>query len=156
MRCPFGQSAKLCQQFAAAQTTECLEWPYTRLESGHGRAWFNGRARKASNVVCELAHGPAPLDKPHAAHICGNAPCCNPAHLRWSSPHENISVDRNNHGRTARGERAGLAKLTDDSIREIRNRYKEGESQQSIADDFDVCQTTISQIVRRKTWAHVE
>jgi DNA-directed RNA polymerase specialized sigma24 family protein len=155
MRCPQGQSLKLCQQFAATQTDECLEWPYARFHHGHGQCWDGKRVRKASNLVCEIVHGPAPADKPFAAHSCGNPSCCNPRHLRWASPYENVQ-DRGQQGRTARGERAGLAKLTDESIRTIRQRYEAGESQQAIADDYDVWQTTVSSIIRRKTWAHVE
>jgi predicted transcriptional regulator len=57
----------------------------------------------------------------------------------------------------ARGEQAGLAKLTDDAVREIRRRYAEGGiSQQQLANEYSVHQTKISAVVTRKTWRHVE
>jgi DNA invertase Pin-like site-specific DNA recombinase len=52
--------------------------------------------------------------------------------------------------------RFGKAKLTDNDIREIRSLYTSGMSQQRIADQFDIHQTAVSGIVRRKNWAHVD
>jgi DNA-directed RNA polymerase specialized sigma24 family protein len=48
-----------------------------------------------------------------------------------------------------------MAKLTDDTVRAIRRRYLDGESQQQIADSLGVTQVTVSLVLRRKTWAHV-
>jgi DNA-directed RNA polymerase specialized sigma24 family protein len=55
----------------------------------------------------------------------------------------------------ARGTRSGMAKLTDDTVREIRAAYAAGESQQRIADRLGIDQTNVSCIVRRLTWRHV-
>lgn len=48
------------------------------------------------------------------------------------------------------------AKLTADDVREIRDRAARGESHRDLAAEFEVAQTTISQAIRRVTWAHVE
>jgi hypothetical protein len=56
-----------------------------------------------------------------------------------------------------RGERHGRAKLTEDDVRAIRRRHAAGGiSQQSLADEYGVKQTVVSQIIRRKRWAHVD
>lgn len=55
----------------------------------------------------------------------------------------------------AKGERIGVSKLTTAKVREIRRRFAEGESQGQLGKAFDVNQTTISLIVRGKTWRHV-
>ena len=56
-----------------------------------------------------------------------------------------------------RGEGHGRAKLTEQDVREIRRRYATGkETQQAIADDFNVGQARVSHVVLRKHWAHVE
>lgn len=50
-----------------------------------------------------------------------------------------------------------MAKLTEDQVREIKIRYgKDGVTQQMLATEFGVAQTKISDIVRGKTWKHVE
>lgn len=59
------------------------------------------------------------------------------------------------HPECYRGERASQAKLTADDVREIRRRAG-SETQRAIADDFGVDPSTISNVVRRKTWGHIE
>ena len=57
--------------------------------------------------------------------------------------------------RWAHGERHSQAKLTEISVREIRNLYmKDRMSQCALAKMFSVCQATIGQILRGITWQH--
>lgn len=56
--------------------------------------------------------------------------------------------------RTVRGEMQGSARLTDESVREIRRRLQ-GETQRAIARRFGVAPATISDIARGRTWRHV-
>jgi transcriptional regulator len=58
-------------------------------------------------------------------------------------------------GTAARGSHNGNAKLTAEQVIQVRARRAAGESQQRIADDFGVSQANISEICRRKVWAHV-
>ena len=53
------------------------------------------------------------------------------------------------------GTKNGRALVTEEQVREIRSRYKTGETQDSLAAAFGVKQTTISQIVLGKIWRHV-
>jgi len=78
---------------------DCLIWPFSRNNYGYGQVGFNGKVRKASRVMCEMVRGPAPLDKPQAAHSCGNGHlgCCNPRHLSWKDNSAN-QKDRRAHG----------------------------------------------------------
>ncbi len=56
-----------------------------------------------------------------------------------------------------RGESNGRAKLSCDDVREIRRLYAVGNStQDALAQKFGVSQFVVSQIIRRKTWTHVE
>lgn len=74
---------------------------------------------------------------------------------------EYITADANvRHARaagvlSAKGAKNNKAKLTEDDVRAIRERYSLGEVQTSLAAAFKVNQTTISLIVRRKGWEHV-
>ena len=56
----------------------------------------------------------------------------------------------------ARGEQNWSAKLTDDDVREIRRRRAAGETGVSLAREFGVVKQMISNIILRKSWAHVE
>jgi hypothetical protein len=87
-----------------------------------------------------------------------------PSHLFEGTKVDN-NADRDAKGRTARGarhwsnlrpeqrlraERHGMVKLTDQQTEQIRARFAAGAiTQQALADEYGVWQTTISYIVRR-------
>lgn len=54
------------------------------------------------------------------------------------------------------GENNPNAKLTEDDVREIRERVSDGETQGDVAEDYPVSPTAVSKIVRREMWADVE
>lgn len=54
------------------------------------------------------------------------------------------------------GAKNGNSKLTDDQVRDIRQLYVDGITQYELADKYGVSQALISNIVRGKTWKHVE
>ena len=58
--------------------------------------------------------------------------------------------------RQVKGEENGKAKLTESYVFDIRSRYVPGVvTMQMLANEYDVHQTTICQIVTGKTWTHV-
>jgi Autographiviridae endonuclease len=59
--------------------------------------------------------------------------------------------------RVLKGAGNGMSKLTIDQVRAIRAAYAAGgRSQQSIADEFGIHQSVVSDIVRREIWQHVD
>ena len=59
-------------------------------------------------------------------------------------------------GTHARGETSGMSKLKDFQVYEIRRLYTlEGLKIKDIAKKFSVNETTISSIVKNKTWKHL-
>jgi hypothetical protein len=73
-----------------------------------------------------------------------------PGNCRWATEKEQR---RNSRGR---GELINTAKLTADQVVEVRRLYLQGGfTQQDLADRFGITQTNISNLIRRKTWAHV-
>jgi hypothetical protein len=68
---------------------ECWEWTRAKDSSGYGSFWFDGSAVMASRMALRLSTGDNPLDK-YACHTCDNPPCCNPNHLFWGDPEENV------------------------------------------------------------------
>lgn len=120
---------------------------------GYGRRKRNGRFWLAhrisfSSLVGEIPQGMLVL------HRCDNPACINPAHLFLGTNLDN-NKDRDNKGRTHKGESHRRAKLTVEKILSIRSRHLSGESMESIAEDFNVCGTTIGKIIRKERWKHV-
>jgi hypothetical protein len=99
---------------------ECLLWPFSH--NGHGYPNFSDGKRKkyAHRVVCEAVNGPAPIDRPHAAHRCGNGHvgCITPRHIRWASYVEN-AADKIEHGTQTCGRGIKSSKLSEDDVIKI-------------------------------------
>lgn len=82
-----------------------------------------------------------------------SGPRKHPERMRRTNPSRHGT--RTHPERIARGERAGTARFTAHDVAEIRRQVAEGELQRVVAARFGTCQTTISAIVRRRTWAHI-
>lgn len=88
-------------------------------------------------------------------HKCDNKICSNPDHLFIGSCRENI-LDAKKKGLLAMGEKAGMAKLTDKSVREIKLAWNNGSgTQSSLARKYNVKQSNIWLIVNGKAWEHI-
>lgn len=107
----------------------CLIWPFAR-DGRVGR----GTMRKANGargtdwahrIMCEVAHGPAPADRPQAAHSCGcgHKGCINPRHLSWKNNSEN-QLDRFRRDRRVNANPGGpKSRFTPSQIEEMRSLY---------------------------------
>ena len=147
---------------------ECWPWMAQRDKDGYGRFWLRGISRVASRVAWRLANG---VDVPAGIvirHSCDNPPCVNPLHLLTGTNADNTH-DAMHRGRLAtgersgtflhpelhRGERHGMAKLTEAGVRQIRERLK-AERPVALAREFHVTPETIYMVRSRKLWRHVE
>ena len=130
----------------------CLFWPYARDSEGRAKK----RNILVARIVCKAVYGKAPKLKPLALHTCGNGHlgCINPHHLYWGN-HKDNKLDSIEHGTQVRGERQGRSKLLENEIKEIRYKYSIGETQCNLGKEYGVDRSTISMIVRRKTWKHI-
>ena len=131
---------------------ECIIWPFARYNTGYG---IYGKTT-AHAVVCTEAHGPKPSPFHEAAHSCGKGHegCVAPYHLGWKTRKENAS-DRAVHDTQRRGADIPGARLTEDNVRSIRREILTSTNKE-IARKYGVATATISHIVSRKTWRHVE
>lgn len=68
---------------------------------------------------------------------------------------ENIEHYKNNL-LTYKGEKVNTAKLTEDDVRNIRERYNNGVGIMYLAKEYKVGRHAIQRVVKRKTWRHVE
>jgi hypothetical protein len=116
----------------------------------------------AHRVAWELAHGPLPPDKPVVRHYkCDNPPCCNETHLRPGTQPENVK-DMRERGRAAAGpalsnpgERNGRAKLTKETVLQIRTDYRRGSrvlGSGALSKKYGVTPTVIRNVVAGRSW----
>lgn len=130
---------------------EAACWPWTGAITTHGYGCFNVKRRVygAHKYAYMLTKGPVPAGM-HVMHSCDNRPCCNPAHLSLGTALDN-AADKVAKGRQAR---RGGAKLTEDSVREIRS-LRGIEQSGSLAKRFNVDQPHIINIWNRRVWKGV-
>jgi len=140
-------------------------WPWTRslTEDGYGHCFFMGE-QLAHRIAWCLLKGPIPKGK-CVLHECDNRPCVNPQHLFLGTRTVN-NADRDQKGRTARGDRHGSrtmperrprgerhasSKLTDAQVDEIRVLHPTGEyTYRSLGELFHVSHTEIGQILKKE------
>lgn len=129
----------------------CILWPFARARA-YGQVAIIRPGKKtickAHRVMCKLAHGEPPTPRHEAAHICGNALCVNPRHLKWKTRSAN-QLDSVTMGRVWRGGRRG--KLTRDKADRIRS-LRGVVSLDKLANQFGVTFSTIAKIHRGETW----
>lgn len=153
----YGDVMRHLDECAAFSGDECNIWRFYRDGYGYGRAYHpNFTTRLAHRIICEMAHGPYTGNNKFVRHICGNGHngCVNPRHLSWGTSKQN-SDDKVTHGTKTFGETAGLAKLTDEKVIEIRRILARGETYKYAASMFGVCIGTIQAIKERRTWRHL-
>lgn len=133
---------------------ECVKWPFTlNPVNGYGHLGYLGKAYLAHRLMCEMAHGPSPEGKPHAAHSCHTRSCVNPRHLAWKSLSENM-LDRRENGTAHLTGNGRFGKLTQVQVRAIR--ALEGKmTQRAIAECFGITESTVRSVTNRETWADV-
>lgn len=136
------------------KSRECWIWTGACRPTGYGNfkiaSW---QTRSAHRVSWELHNGPIP-DGMCVLHHCDVPACVRPDHLFLGTNKDNTQ-DMMCKGRRPDivGERSGAAKLNEAEVRQIRS--IEGHTNQAIADRFAIAQSTVSNIINRKSWRHI-
>ena len=132
--------------------TSCWIWerPSNR---DRGAVRINGVRWLASRLSWFLFCGPIP-DGSHILHRCDNPRCVNPTHL-FPGSHADNMADKKAKGRAHRlpGESHPLAKITDETAREIYDRVvNRNERSPEVARHFGVNYHTVRKIATGKQW----
>lgn len=142
----------------------CWLWERGIQTAGYGMTYAGGnRYKLAHRAAYEIAIGPIPAGF-FVCHTCDNPCCVNPDHL-FAGSHDDNVADKVRKGRqakgaalaatlnTARGERHGMAKLSERQVTEIR---ASSLPQKTLAAQYGVAPGTIHRVKARKGWLHTQ
>lgn len=141
---------------------ECWNWTGGKMLNGYGQFFHNKKTTGSHRASWELHNNQKIPAGMFVLHSCDNPPCVNPAHLRVGTPLENMK-DRSLRGRCGacgakNNNKNALEKLTDEQVREIRERLKikKHGDQAVIAKEYGVSRSVITQILKgqRRTNAY--
>lgn len=143
-----------------AQRNGCWNWTGATNSTGYGSLTYQGKHCTAHRVAAFLTglvdSIRAPSDRTASGfilHSCDNRLCCNPSHMTVGTYAENQLEAYARRRRTAyRGETHANAKQTRESVALVRDLSVHGISQEDIAALLGVSQTSISLLLRRKTY----
>lgn len=136
------------------EPNECWEWQAGIDKDGYGKLSVNRKDWKAHRFSWMTSYGNVPNGL-HVCHTCDNRRCVNPAHLFLGTNADNMK-DKIEKGHQTRGSEYVRSKLTEADIPKIIELYNKGKSQCALGKIFGVQQTTISLVLRRERWTHVE
>lgn len=108
--------------------------------------------KSVQELVCHAFIGPKPSVTMQICHNDGDSHNNRSENLRYDTQSGNFA-DKVTHGTHARGERNPSAKLSAEQVSQIRA-IGRSLTQADISDLYGIHQTTVSDILNRKIWAH--
>lgn len=128
----------------------CYLWLAGKDRDGYGVVRWEGKQYRVHRALWIQRHGPIPPGL-LVCHECDDRSCGTDDHHFLGTNKVNMA-DRNAKLRHAFGERNAAAKVTDETVRLIR---EAAGSQEEIGRRFGLCQSQVSAIKRGERWAHV-
>lgn len=142
------------------KTENCWLWIACVGSNGYAQIRVGGRKGRmvhAHRVSWYLHNGPIPNNL-LVLHSCDIPVCVKPDHLFLGTNRDNV-LDAVKKGRRAdfSGDKAGAAKLSWSFVRQIRSLYRDRNyTMTSLAEQFNVSITTISEIIHNMRWIEPE
>ena len=130
-------------------------WMGSSQVRGYGEIISNNRKYLAHRASYEAFVGQIPKGM-YVCHACDNVACVNPNHLFLGTQKQNLQ-DMKTKGRSTRGEKNAMSKLTENDVRTIKKFFftKEDVADKEIAKLYNVCRQTINSIRNGRKWNHV-
>lgn len=135
-------------------TDTCWMWTGYLNACGYGVVILRrGKTMLCNRASWVLCNGPIPSGK-QILHRCDNPACVNPAHLFIGTHVENMQ-DRQDKGRTPKGEHSGSHKLTTETVLKIREEYASGTNRCQLSRKYHTSKSNVFSIVHRLSWRHI-
>lgn len=128
----------------------CWEWQASTNQGSIGYGQITERVDGkvsflyAHRVSWVMANGPIP-DGSQVLHRCDNPKCCNPAHLYLGTAADNMA-DKAARGRSR-------SRLKPEQVLKIVELHGSGWTVKRLARKFNVSESSVTSIIRGKTWA---
>lgn len=132
----------------------CWLWLGLKSKKRYGRFFHDGFRWQAHRFAYAITYGECPSHL-FVCHKCDNPSCVNPDHL-FLGTHTDNEADKQSKGRVPKGENAGRAKITTEDVIRIAALYKSGTPITDIAAQYSIARQTVSDILKGKSWKHVE
>ena len=134
---------------------ECWPWQAGRDKDGYGIFRISGKTRRATHIGFFLEYGRWPKSDRFICHTCDHPWCQNPQHWFEGTHADNVtdSVKKQRH---TKGSVQGLAKLTEQDIPVIREKYRAGMPSDRLAHEYHVGKSTMWAVVKKETWKHID
>ncbi len=141
-------------RFNSGNPDDCWNWngAISTSKLKYGSFCVNRRKMNASRASYWIYKGnPGPY---LVCHKCDNPRCVNPRHLFLGTHQDNVA-DCVSKGRNScqKGDTHAMAKLNYETVKEVRQRYSNGEgTHRSLAKEYGVCFATIARVVNWIDW----
>lgn len=142
----------------------CWEWQGS-VSAQYGYARVGEKTYRVNRLSWMLANNREVREGYCICHTCDNPICINPKHL-WEGTRSENMRDMGRKGRNSLqrypelqkyGEDSHLAKLKASDVQKIRALVASGEhTQKEIGKIYGICQQHVSDLIRRRRWAHVK
>lgn len=132
---------------------DCWVWTGCKDSMGYGVIYCEKRTIKAHRLSMMIFLKRILSKEEHVLHKCDNPICVNPNHLFIGNMQIN-NEDMYKKKRNPRGERHGMAKLTEKDVKEIRKEYGT-KTRQELATKFGVGVDAIARAAKAVYWKDV-
>lgn len=146
---------------------EC--WPWLGGKNSAGYGVFRPRSGSpvlATRYACGMATRHIPDRSTYCLHSCDNPACCNPKHLRWGTPTDNVqdAIRRKRHKmpppakgnpNPPKGEAVWSATLTADQVRAIWRLHLAGLPATKTAAEVGASAHVVRDVTRGRSWRHL-
>lgn len=149
-----GRPAQWVLDHLSHEDDGCLIWPYSKTTNGYGLIVIDGKNETVHKVIVTILYGKKPTEHHQVRHLCGRGHmgCVNPVHLAWGTGQENMQ-DKLLHGTDGRGEKSGMAKLSNSDVISIIGKIASGQTNRSISREYEISECVISSIKCGFTWS---
>jgi hypothetical protein len=142
-------------KFVEKDKNGCWNWTGKTRKDGYGTIVYNGKETRAHRVSLILK-GYVLNRSIKVCHNCDNPKCVNPDHLFLGTQKDNIKDMFKKHRNSAyfdKGVKNPNAKLTQEQVNEIRNKYIPYKySTNRLAKEYGLCQQNIWKIINHKRY----